>query len=69
MMVAEKDYGVRIIRPYLNFRVGAVVFPVGMLRQKLIQAGFAVPEEPPVVPASAPDAEPTAYRRIKRRGE
>lgn len=69
MMIAGKDYGVRIIRAYQQFSVGAVIFPTGMLRQRLIQTGFAVPEEPPIVPVMAPDSEPNTNRRLKRRGE
>lgn len=68
MMVAGKDYGVRIVRAYQQFSVGAVIFPTGVLRQRLVQGGFAVPEEPAASSQPAAAREPSG-NRLKRRGE
>jgi len=50
MMRAERDYGVRIIRPYDNFSVGQVVFPFAADRARLIKNGFAEKVEPHHLP-------------------
>lgn len=68
MMTAGKDYGVRVVRAYQQFSVGAVIFPTGVLRQRLIQMGFAVPVEAPVAPIDRTASREPAYR-TKRRGE
>lgn len=34
------DKGVRITRAYSNFRVGQVIFPPSLLRDKLVKSGF-----------------------------
>lgn len=52
MMIAGKDYGVEVVVAYENKCVGQVIFPPGMLRQRLIQTGrvraLSDPEEPKV---------------------
>lgn len=39
MMSAAKDYGVEVVVAYETKRVGQVIFPPGVLRQRLIQTG------------------------------
>lgn len=52
MMQAGKDYGVEVVVAYENKRVGQVIFPPGMLRDRLIRSGFvrscSPKEEPPI---------------------
>lgn len=45
-----KDLGVRVTRAYLNMRVGNVIYPPGLLRDKLVKAGFAERILPPAEP-------------------
>ena len=42
-MMKHEDYvdkGVRITRAYQNFRVGQIIYPSALLRDKLVKAGF-----------------------------
>lgn len=40
MMRAGKDYGVEVIRAYQFKRVGQVIYPNGVERDRLVQCGF-----------------------------
>lgn len=44
--ISPNDYGVRIVVAYENKRVGQIIFPPGVERQRLIQGGFAKKVEP-----------------------
>lgn len=44
-MMQSKDYGVEVIRAYEFKRVGQVIYPTGILRERLIKCRF-VKERP-----------------------
>lgn len=49
MMLAQQDYGVRVVRAFLNHSVGRIIFPPGAYRQKLLEGRWVeivVPEVP-----------------------
>ena len=66
MLTADRDYGVRVIRAYEHRRVGQIFFPPGILRQRLIQAGFveAVAPDKKTEPASPPPPSDTRRKKI-----
>jgi hypothetical protein len=39
-MIAEKDYGVEVILAYEFKKVGQVIYPTGLMRDRLIRCGF-----------------------------
>lgn len=51
------DYGVRVIVAYENKRVGQVIFPPGILRQRLVQIGL-------VETVQAPESERKFGKRL-----
>lgn len=57
-MMQEGDYGVRVIRPYANMTVGRVIYPPGLLRDKLVKGGFVERLAP-----APKDAKPEPKRR------
>jgi hypothetical protein len=63
MMTAGKDYGVKVLVAFGFNSVGQVIYPTGVVRQHLVEAGFCEPVAPPPGPiARAVDA---ARTRIK----
>lgn len=58
--MTSQDYGVRVIRAYSNMTVGRVIFPPGVLRDRLVATGFVervqapAKAEPATVAAAAP---------------
>jgi hypothetical protein len=38
--MSSKDYGVEVIRAYEFKRVGQVIFPTALMRDRLVNAGF-----------------------------
>lgn len=49
MMMAGKDYGVEVIRAYEFKRVGQVIYPPALMRDRLVGAGFVRRIRGPVV--------------------
>lgn len=47
MMQAGKDYGVRVMRPFLQFQPGFVIFPPAMYREKLLHGKWVEEVTPP----------------------
>jgi hypothetical protein len=45
-MTAGKDYGVEVVVAYENKRVGDVIFPPGVLRQRLVMSGLVRSKAP-----------------------
>lgn len=43
MMRAEQDYGVEVIRPFLQFSPGFVMFPTTLYRDSLVRGGWVKP--------------------------
>lgn len=39
-MMTPKDYGVKVLRAYENKRVGVVIFPSGVERDRLVKMGL-----------------------------
>jgi hypothetical protein len=39
-MIAEKDYGVEVIRAYEFKRVGQVIYPTGLDARPIVRCGF-----------------------------
>jgi hypothetical protein len=40
MMETDKDYGVRVIRPFGQFSVGRIIFPPGTQRQTWLRSNM-----------------------------
>lgn len=40
MMRAGKDYGVEVVTAYENKQVGQVIYPPGLLRDRLVRCGL-----------------------------
>jgi hypothetical protein len=40
MMISGKDYGVEVIRAYEFKRVGQVIYPASLMRDRLVRCGF-----------------------------
>ena len=47
MMKADRDYGVKVTKPFSFRRVGQVFYPTGALRIELIKRGLVEPVKPP----------------------
>jgi hypothetical protein len=52
-MMRSKDYGVEVIRAYEFKRVGQVIFPPALMRDRLVNAGFVRRVAAPVVRVGA----------------
>lgn len=48
MMQAGKDYGVRVMRPFLQFQEGFVMFPNALYREKLLKGKWVEEVKPEV---------------------
>ena len=46
MMQAGRDYGVRVVRPFLQFREGFVMFPNALYREKLLRGKWVEEVKP-----------------------
>ena len=42
MLIACRDYGVKVIRPFDTHRVGDIIFPDGSRRAQLVRDGYVV---------------------------
>lgn len=63
MMEAARDYGVRVIRAYQDYRVGQIIFPPGLLRSHLLDAHFVERVESDENRAAKPEK-----RQARKRG-
>lgn len=45
--MTAQDYGVRVVRAYSNMTVGRIIWPPGVLRDRLVATGFVERVQPP----------------------
>lgn len=53
MMVAGKDYGVRVIKPFAQFNTGFVMFPTAIYRDALLSRGWVEEVKPEAAPVKS----------------
>lgn len=53
MMMAGRDYGVRVIKPFAQFNTGFIMYPTAIYRDALLKRGWVEVVKPETPPAKS----------------